>query len=753
MTDEKILCFTLNGHLLGVENSQIEKVLINKHPSRSSFTLETGVEVKRLQEYLPLPGGEAGRAENILFVRDQKDYYGFSVDRVQGYLKLRGGSAVHMRAGERGAGEGSEPIKYFVRSQDRYIPVMDLRGITNSNQPVSDQIIQEIASFSPPEEAPEAVEEVEALRISEEEVYRSIEEEINRAKGSGSLEETIVSEKRGAVMPLVVNIAIVVVFGAGLLFYLALARERAQEQALSSTVSGVEEEVIREIRRRSRQEVAEQKQKLEAARERLSSLEQERELFLKNQDRLLQERERRLQEEFQRKLQEARERIAAGGGDFEEEFARERQRLMQEYDRSRGQLQEEMERIRREYEQELAEQQAQISREMQQYNARIGEIERQLREERARLEEAETRMQTVLGRQEEYRAFRAQLNELYTAALDELGRENYDQGIRLLRNIPPVIDRAARDGVAGSEELDVEQRLVAGLLALASSQKERVDLGQVARRTYQAAAELESLGNLDEALSRYYTAYTIAPDRSLQDRALDRARSVLDRLYSDRSEARIADMNRRASDLLSRALRLKEDREYGRALEALESILTGYPGTEVAGRAVRERDLVQSLIEQREEAARRERLNQEASRVMDQAREAARRGFHQEALEKYETVVSAYRGSDYVDGAVSEIIRLNRTLREDAAGSLIVTADQSRVGVIIRLSADGSLLFNLGSRDGLQEGEVLGIYRREGEELGFIGNLRVTEVFPTISRAAVLFSDRELRIGDVVSSS
>ena len=275
--NDKILCFILNGHLLGVEAGQIEKVLINKRAARSSFTLETGVEVKRLQEYLPLPGKETGRAENILFVRDQKDYYGFSVDRVQGYLKLRGGSAVRMRTeGGRVSGEGGEPIKYFVRSEDRYLPVLDLQCITNNWQAVNEQTIQEIVSFSPGGGDSEAVlEETDFHEISEDEVYRSIDDEIIRAKGAGILDETVTSEKKGAVMPLLVNIAIVVLFGAGLVFYLMLARERAQEQALSGTVSGVEEEVIREIRRRSQQEVAEQKRKLETARERLSSLEQE----------------------------------------------------------------------------------------------------------------------------------------------------------------------------------------------------------------------------------------------------------------------------------------------------------------------------------------------------------------------------------------------------------------------------------------------------------------------------------------------
>ena len=43
---DKILCFSLNGFPLAVEPEQIEKILINKHPTKNDFVLETGVEVK-----------------------------------------------------------------------------------------------------------------------------------------------------------------------------------------------------------------------------------------------------------------------------------------------------------------------------------------------------------------------------------------------------------------------------------------------------------------------------------------------------------------------------------------------------------------------------------------------------------------------------------------------------------------------------------------------------------------------------------
>jgi hypothetical protein len=86
---EKILCFSLNGFIIAVEPEQVEKILINKHPTKDTFILETGVEVKSLKSYIPLPEKEEVPAKNILFIKDQRDYYGFTIDRIVGYLKLK----------------------------------------------------------------------------------------------------------------------------------------------------------------------------------------------------------------------------------------------------------------------------------------------------------------------------------------------------------------------------------------------------------------------------------------------------------------------------------------------------------------------------------------------------------------------------------------------------------------------------------------------------------------------------------------
>ena len=86
---DKILCFSLNGFPLAVEPEQIEKILINKHPTKNNFVLETGVEVKNLKSYIPLPEREEALSDNIMFVKDQKDFFGFTVDRISGYLKLK----------------------------------------------------------------------------------------------------------------------------------------------------------------------------------------------------------------------------------------------------------------------------------------------------------------------------------------------------------------------------------------------------------------------------------------------------------------------------------------------------------------------------------------------------------------------------------------------------------------------------------------------------------------------------------------
>jgi tetratricopeptide (TPR) repeat protein len=745
---DKVLLFKLHGYLLGVEPDQIEKILMNKHPSRNSFTLETGVEVKRLTDYIPLPGEGEQVSENILFVQDQKNFYGFSVDKVQGYLKLKGSGRVP-------SGHEKSSIKYFVKSGEDLIPVLDLQYITNTENAVSKGTIEEIVQTNKANDKVSSERGGAFQEISEDEIYRSIDEEINKRKSDSDVDDILSSEKRGVVLPLVLNVVILAIFAAGLSAYLIINKERIREQTLGTSVSGVEEEVIKEIRRRSEEEVAEQREKLKNARARLTALQKEKDLFLENQDTILSEREALLNAEYQKKLEEARLRIMASGtGDTEAEFAKEREKLRQEYLALTEEARTEIDSIKKEYEDALANKEAEINREVVAYSERIDEIEQQLVEEQAKLKEAEERFQSALSKQQEYIAFRRQLNTLYDSALTQISEDNYAQGVTELNKIPPIIENARKTGVSEEAELRVEERLVSNILNLAEKGQNRVNLNQIARSTYNSAVDLENMGNLNEALSRFFTVYTIADDNRLERRALSRAESVMDQIFKARTEGEARTVEAKAGALFDKAMAYKDDDEYNRALGTFEELIVGYPGTPKAKESLDQIKELNSLIAQREEQGRIEALNREASQAMRNADESYESGFLTEAIDKYSEVVNRFQGSEYVDEALTEIVKIGEIMRSmGASPQVVMTGEGAKTGVIIQIASENSFLFNLGKEDGLKKGDVLGIYRKEEETFVFIGSVKVSEVFPTVSKGRIMFFERPFKVGDVVSLS
>jgi tetratricopeptide (TPR) repeat protein len=745
---DKVFLFRLNGYLLGVEQDQIEKILINKHPSRNSFTLETGAEVKRLADYIPLPSEGEQVSENILFVQDQKNFNGFSVDKVQGYLKLKGSGKVN-------SGPGKSPIKYFVKSDEALIPVLDLQYITNTENVVGSNTIEEIVQTSKANGEVSGDRSGASQEISEEEIYRSIDDEINKKKSESHGDDIISSEKRGVVLPLVLNVVILAIFAGGLSAYMLINKERTREQILGANVSGVEEEVIKEIRRRSEEEVAEQREKLKNARNRLTALQQERDQFLENQDEILSEREALLNAEYQKKLEEARLRIMASGtGDSEVEFAKEREKLRQEYLALTDEARAEIDSIKNEYEDALANKEEEINREVVAYSERIDDIEQKLVEEQAKLKEAEERFQSALSTQQEYLAFRKQLNNLYDTALTQISEENYAQGVAELNKIPPIIENARNKGVGEEAELRVEDRLVSNILNLAEKGQNRVNLNQIARSTYNSAVDLENMGNLNEALSRFFTVYTIADDNRLERRALNRAESVMDQIFKARNEGEARTAEAKTDALFDNAMTYKGDGEYNRALGTLEEIIVGYPGTPRAKESLDQIKDINSLIAEGEEQDRIEVLNREASQAIRNAEESYESGFLTEAVDKYSEVVSRFQGSEYVDDALTEIVKIGEIMRSmGTSPQVVMTGEGAKTGVIIQIASENSFLFNLGKEDGMEKGDVLGIYRKEEETFVFIGSVKISEVYPTVSKGRIMFFERPFKVGDVVSPS
>jgi hypothetical protein len=751
---DKVLCFNLNGYALGVEPEQIEKILLNKQPSRGVFTLETGVEVKRLSEYVPLPAEETESFGNILFVKDQKNFFGFTVDNVQGYLRLRGGEKIKSRG-------GNAPISYFVRKGGSLIPILDLHYITNLDAPVSREVVDEILQAArasmesaTPSQSPDVAEE-DFDRVHDDEILQAIEEEIGKRKTTVLVEEAISSEKKGMVLPLVINLVIVFIFAAGLIFYLTIARERTTDQILGGTISGVEEEVIREIRRRSEEEIAQQKQRLAETRSKLTALMEERDFFLKNQDKLLAERETTLMEEYQQKLEDARRRLLASGvQDFDGAFADEQRRLEREYRKTLDQSTAEIEKIKADYEKELASREDTLRREVAGYSERIDEIEQQLIEEQAKLEQAELQAQNVANRQQEYVAFRRQLSGYYSRATDNFAREEYAQAVGELRSMLPVIESAKRAGIGNETELLVEEELVKNIISMAENQQSGSSLNRMAQSSYDKAVNLEKTGDLTGALSLYYTAYSISNNRSMKDQSLDRANVVMDRIYSNRVKNEAAKKEGSANNLFNRAIAQKNRKQYAQALGTLEELVKSYPETSKVEQSFEEIKSLNRLILMQEEQQRIESLNRQAALVMKQAEEAYDQGLLSESLDRYGELISKYYASDYVGEALKQITRISEVMRSvKATPQVVFGGTDARTGVIIQIPAENTFLFNLGLQDGLKQGDVMGVFRKEGETYIYIGSVKVFEVYPTVSRGRTVHIEKPIKVGDLISPS
>jgi len=747
---DKVLCFNLNGYELGVEPEQIEKILLNKKPSRDAFTLETGVEVKRLSDYVPLPARKSASYENILFVRDQKNFFGFTVDNVQGYLRLRGGEKIKSRGGR-------SPIRYFVRKGEHLIPVLDLQYITNEDAPVSDVIVDEIVQTAQPVEPPvtEGAHEEVFDDIHEDEIFRTIEAEIGKRKTTSVVDDVIASEKKGMVLPLIINLVIVFIFAAGLFFYLAIAREWSGEQILGGAISGVEEEVIREIRRRSEEEIEQQKKRLAETRSKLNALMEERDFFLQNQDKILAERSAALDVEYQQKLEEARRRLLESGvEDFDGAFAKEKRKLEEEYRKSVEDANAEIEKIKADYERELAAREGSLRREVRDYSQRIDEIERQLAEEQAKLKEAELQVQSTESRQQEYLAFRRQLSNFYNRAAAHFARDEYDQAVGELKGMLPVINTAKKAGIGSEMELLVEEELVNSLIDMAANQQSGGSLNLMAESSYSKATELEKAGDLTGALTLYYTAYSISDNRRIKDQSLGRANTVMDQIYLKRVKSEAAKKEGNAGSLFSRAMTQKDKKQYNLALNTLEELVQTYPETSKVKQSFEEIKSLNRLILMQEQQERIEGLNRQAVQVMQQAGEAYEQGFLAEALDRYGEVVSKYYGSDYVDDALTQITRISEVMRSvKTTPQVVFGGTDARTGVIIQIPSDNTFLFNLGLQDGLKEGDVMGIFRKEEQTFIYIGSVKVFEVYPTVSKGKTIHYEKPIKIGDLVSPS
>ena len=148
------------------------------------------------------------------------------------------------------------------------------------------------------------------------------------------------------------------------------------------------------------------------------------------------------------------------------------------------------------------------------------------------------------------------------------------------------------------------------------------------------------------------------------------------------------------------------------------------------------------------------KLNQQALLIMNNAESSYRGGDLEGALELYEEVVRNYKDSDYTGKALEEIKSINSQMREvNITTTLALDGGDSITGVVVQILPGSSVLINLGSEDNIEIGNELRILRKAEKGVEIIGSLKVYSVSPKTSRGKLVYFDKDIKVGDIVSFS
>ena len=72
-------------------------------------------------------------------------------------------------------------------------------------------------------------------------------------------------------------------------------------------------------------------------------------------------------------------------------------------------------------------------------------------------------------------------------------------------------------------------------------------------------------------------------------------------------------------------------------------------------------------------------------------------------------------------------------------------------GVVVQVLPGNTVLFNLGSEENIKKGDILQIFRNEEGAMEFIGSLQIYSVNPETSKGRVVYYEKKVKVGDVVS--
>ena len=265
--------------------------------------------------------------------------------------------------------------------------------------------------------------------------------------------------RRGSLLPLLINIAALVVVAGGVFLAVVLSRRAEKDIAAApASLLSAEGKVLETLKEESRRELAGKDREIAAIRDKLSGFDTERERIREAADQSVRRREQELADSFARALGEERARLAAGGlsedaiarklVDFEAKNRAGMEETLREF---REQQRAELERSERtiaalqaEYRQQLSQAQTDRSRLQEESARRQTELEAGYREKSLALEQDKAAALAELARlreqQERERMASDQLLAYYGRAREEIGGARPDAALSALADLRRYLD-------------------------------------------------------------------------------------------------------------------------------------------------------------------------------------------------------------------------------------------------------------------------------------------------------------------------
>jgi len=392
----------------------------------------------------------------------------------------------------------------------------------------------------------------------------------------------IKANKRGIMLPLVVNLAALCILAAGLygLFILFRQEERGLREG-SFVIASVEGRLIDEIRRESEAMVAEKEQEINAIEERLQEIAEQRNALQASMESKISIREEELRRELEAELEALRQKLLAEGASDaviaeelrklkEERTAFYEQVLANFRNKAEAQRLEAEENLRR-MEREAAEKLRRMNEEREQLRI---EMEERLAGSREGLDAAQSEIALLTEQRDREAGISSQVLGLYLSLRESIRSGALDQADRTLAQLKVLLNDEAYFAVPSFRErrsaelfivesleklLEEERRQLlredeTSELAVANAAAEpdsqdaaplaQAEAEEAARRLAAEAEALMEDGNYVEAVSAYLDLLIQYPDSKETDQVPNGITRIL-RSY----DRELADMQQEAARL------------------------------------------------------------------------------------------------------------------------------------------------------------------------------------------------------------